>query len=181
MFEQDQEINMEYTLRSIYRYKFTPEFMEFLHEFSKIHQYDNRHDFKEAWAKWIEENDEYIHKEITRLSDIGYRGDILGKMFISARYYFRKKPLKKPDSKPRQSYTGVNKPLLESMERYIKNSNFQKPSLSFLAYCRENQEIIKEEIAAFMKKGIKEKDEIQNKIKKTYKNRYFQIYNKTNK
>ena len=33
----------------IYRFKFTEQFMEELYKFSKIHQYDDRKDFKEAW------------------------------------------------------------------------------------------------------------------------------------
>ena len=40
-------------LNPIYRYKFTEHFMEELYEFSKIHQYDARKDFKEAWKIWI--------------------------------------------------------------------------------------------------------------------------------
>ena len=44
----------------IFRFKFTEAFMEDLYKFSKIHQYDHRKDFKEAWTKWIEENDDIV-------------------------------------------------------------------------------------------------------------------------
>jgi hypothetical protein len=44
----------------IYRFKFSKEFMEELHNFSKIHQYDERKDFKEAWKIWIEDNNDII-------------------------------------------------------------------------------------------------------------------------
>ena len=47
----------------IYRYKFTEEFMSELFEFSKIHQYDERKDFKEAWKQWTEDNSELIDIE----------------------------------------------------------------------------------------------------------------------
>ena len=43
---------------SIYRYKFTDDFINILCNFAKIHQYDERNTFKEAWAFWIEENKE---------------------------------------------------------------------------------------------------------------------------
>ena len=166
----------------IYRYKFSPDFVNDLYEFSKIHQYDSRGDFKEAWTNWVQENDETVHEEMNRLTSLGYRGDILGKMFTSARYYFRKKPVLHKTSintTPRHTYTGASKTLLESMDQYIKKSHFQKPSLSLLDYCRVNQEIMKEEIGNLMKKGIVEKHEIQHKIKKTYKNRYFQKINES--
>ena len=77
----------------IYRFKFTQDFMEELHQFSKIHYLDNRKDFKEAWVKWSEEEEkkDLIEKEIKRLNDLGFHGDILDKMFKSARYYFVKR------------------------------------------------------------------------------------------
>jgi hypothetical protein len=69
----------------IYRYKFTNHFTDELYKFSKIHQYDHRKDFKEAWETWIDENSELIDSEIRRLVNLGYDGDILDKMFKSAR------------------------------------------------------------------------------------------------
>ena len=41
----------------IYRFKFTKDFMEELYTFSKINQYDERNDFKEAWQIWTEDNE----------------------------------------------------------------------------------------------------------------------------
>ena len=62
-YEEDSRENKHHSLL-IYRYQFTDEFMEILSHFSKIHQYDDRKDFKEAWTIWSEENEEEIHKEI---------------------------------------------------------------------------------------------------------------------
>ena len=42
--------------KNIYRYKFTDDFTSELFKFSKIHQYDHRKDFKEAWEIWMEDN-----------------------------------------------------------------------------------------------------------------------------
>lgn len=80
---------------SIYRFKFTEEFMKDMWIFSKIHQYDHRKDFKEAWVLWLKDNEEIVSQEIVRLQDLRYEGDILDKMFKSARYYFRKKSTEK--------------------------------------------------------------------------------------
>ena len=81
--------------RAIYRFKFTEEFMVELYNFAKIHQYDHRKDFKEAWKIWLEENAEIVEDEVRRLTNLRYDGDILEKMFKSARYYFRKKGTEK--------------------------------------------------------------------------------------
>jgi hypothetical protein len=71
---------------NIFRYKFTDDFTSEMFKFSKIHQYDHRKDFKEAWNIWVEENENIIADEVRRLENLGYEGDILDKMFKSARY-----------------------------------------------------------------------------------------------
>ena len=84
---------------NIFRYKFCEDFTKPLYQFSKIHQYDHRKDFKEAWNIWIEENEDLVNKEVRRLTELDYKGDILDKMFKSARYYFRKKSTEKKNQK----------------------------------------------------------------------------------
>ena len=84
----NQEIK---TKTSIYRFKFTPEFTQLLFEFSKLHQFDDRHTFREAWEVWLEDNNDEVCKETRYLSNLGYEGDVLDKMYKSSRYYFRKK------------------------------------------------------------------------------------------
>lgn len=166
---------------NIFRFKFTQEFMDELFKFSKIHQYDNRKDFKEAWKIWSEENDELISIEMRRLINLGYEGDILDKMFKSARYYYRKKGTEKKAPKQRRVYMGLQKELLESMDNHINdnidNDEF-KPSTGFEMYCNEYVELLKIEINRLLKNGITDSQEIKNKIKKTYKNRYFIVISK---
>jgi len=162
----------------IFRFKFTQDFMDLLFEFSKIHQYDNRKDFKEAWQTWTDENKEIIEEETERLNIMGYRGDIMDKMFKSARYYFRKKTTDKKKPKERRDYICVGKDLLESMDahiqRCIENADY-KPSIAFLNFCNdpENKLVLQKEVLHFHEMNIHNVDFIQDKIKKTYKNRYF--------
>jgi hypothetical protein len=166
---------------NIYRYKFTDDFTKELYKFSKIHQYDHRTDFKEAWSVWIEEEDEIVSEEFRRLTNLGYDGDIFDKMFKSARYYFRKKSTEKKEPKKRRVYVGVQKDLLDSMDEHIKSSIIEddyKPSDGFSSYCKENVEILKEEVNRLCGMGYKNPVEIKNKIKKTYKNRYFILVTK---
>ena len=167
----------------IYRYKFTNEFTDEMFKFAKIHQYDDRKSFKEAWVIWSEEYDILISEEVRRLNSIGYDGDILDKMFKSARYYFRKKQTQKKDSVPRKDYVCLNKQFLHIMDEHIKeNINKQndtrKPSEGFDEFCKLNIDLLKIEINTLYQNGITNTTEIKNKIKKTYKNRYFIIISK---
>lgn len=177
----DFETNNDFVV-NIYRYKFTEEFMTELFTFSKIHQYDHRKDFKEAWNIWTEENNEMISYEIRRLNNLGYDGDILDKMFKSARYYFRKKCVEKKQPVERRNYVSVQRDLLEAMDTHItssikENSNY-KPSDGFMDFCKTNMDVLKKSVEELCKQGLSDSDEVKQKIKKTYKNRYFILTNK---
>ena len=161
---------------NIFRYKFCDDFTKPLYQFSKIHQYDHRNDFKEAWNNWIKDNDELVDKEVKRLVELEYKGDIIDKMFKSARYYFRKKSTEKKEPQKRRVYVGIQTELLTAMDNHInsnkKNENY-KPSSGFDDFCKINIDLLSIEVTNLCKSGIKDSDEIKNKIKKTYKNRYF--------
>jgi hypothetical protein len=163
---------------AIFRYKFTQEFMDHLYQFSKIHQYDDRKSFKEAWLQWVIDNDELVGSEVTRLSDLGYKGDIVDKMFKSGRYYFRKKSTKKTELPPQQRkhYVCIKKEMLDEMDthiaRNIRTDNY-KPSDGFSDFCNCNMELLKTCISNLIEQGMKDSEVIREKIKKTYKNRYF--------
>ena len=166
---------------NIFRYKFSNDFTKQLYQFSKIHQYDHRKDFKEAWTIWIEENEDLINTEVKRLTELEYKGDILDKMFKSARYYFRKKSTEKKEPKKRRNYVGIQSDLLEAMDKHIisnkKNSDY-KPSSGFDEFCKQYIELLTNEVTSLFKSGITNSEEIKNKIKKTYKNRYFMTISK---
>ena len=84
----------------IFRYKLSDEIMTCISQFAKIHELDDRHTYKEAWTLWLAENEDEVEREIQRLQQLDYRGDILDKMFKAGRYYFREKlPKKSPAEK----------------------------------------------------------------------------------
>ena len=177
---RNEDVNDEINI-NIYRYKFIEEFTGELYKFSKIHQYDHRKDFKEAWNIWVEDNQGLVDEEVRRLSNLGYDGDILDKMFKSARYYFRKKSTEKKEPQKRRVYIGVEKELLEAMDKHILqnvNNKDYKPSDGFSIFCKENIEILQEEVNRLCKCGLTNHIEIKDKIKKTYKNRYFMLVTK---
>jgi len=171
---------------NIYRYKFTQNFTEDLYEFSKIHQYDSREDFKEAWQQWINDsdNEEKIQVERERLLRLDFNGDIINKMYKSARYYFRKKTTEKKEQQKRISYICISKDILDKMDLHLNqnmnNDNF-KPKHAFLDFSENNQDLLESCIEQICKDGITDLQQIKEKIKKTYKNRYFRIISKINK
>jgi hypothetical protein len=160
----------------IFRYKFTEEFMNDLYKFSKIHQYDHRKDFKEAWKLWVEENEDIINQESLRLQSFGYEGDVLDKMFKSARYYFRKKSVEKKEPKQRRQYISINRELLDAMDCHIEENTLKEnyqPKTGFLEFCEANKKLISETINGLNERNVTDNQLIEEKIKKTYKNRYF--------
>ena len=166
---------------NIFRYKFTDEFTGELFKFSKIHQYDHRKDFKEAWNIWTEDNDDIVSEEVRRLTNLHYDGDILDKMFKSARYYFRKKSTEKKEPLKRRDYIAIQRDLLDAMDDHIKSNisgDDYKPSDGFDEFCKANIDLLKEEVNILCRNGFTNSVEIKNKIKKTYKNRYFLIISK---
>ena len=168
---------------TIYRFKFTEEFMEELHDFSKIHQYDHRKDFKEAWVKWTQDNEDIISKEVERLKSLGYPNDdiIDDKMFKSARYYFRKKSAVRPEPKQRRQYIVVDHELLDKMDLHIISNIYNedyKPKTAFIMFCKEYKAVLQQTILTMGEKGVFDAKIIEDKIKKTYKNRYFMLTNK---
>ena len=156
--------------------------MKELYTFSKIHQYDDRKDFKNAWSIWSEENQELIESEKHRLISLGYEGNILDKMFKSSRYYFRNKVVEKQkESTKRRKYISVTRELLDSMDQHINNNRCNadyKPQTGFISFCNENVDVLRKSISKICEEGTKDPLIIHEKIKKTYKNRYFVIVKK---
>jgi hypothetical protein len=165
----------------IFRFKFSQSFVDEMYVFSKVHQYDSRHDFKDAWNSWTEDNAELISNEIKRLENMNYQGDIMDKMFKSARYYFRKKSTIKKDPSERGIYVNLDKELLYAMDEHINrniSANIKmKPSESVKEFQQINAEYIKEKTQYLCQEEGFDESMLENKIKKTYKNRYFMIMN----
>jgi len=159
----------------IFRYKLTEPLTHCLLEFSKTHQYDDRHTFKEAWAAWVLEQQEIISLETRRLKELNYTGDITTKMFKSSRYYLRNKRIEKQEQGKREKYNGLPKEILKEMDKQIEEGIQQggfKPADGFSLFCERNQATIEE---------AEDKEEARRKLKKTYKNRYYMFVHKEKK
>ena len=77
-----------------------------------------------------------------------------------------------------RTYVALSSILLKNMDSHIKNNitnNNYSPAWGFDDFCKNNKVVLENEI---LNLNIKyEKDYIVPKIKKTYKNRYFQYIN----
>ena len=162
-------------MSTIYRHKFSPFIIEDIVGFSNTHRFDDPQTFKEAWDEWIKSNFESISREEKRLKNNGYNGDVVLKMYKSARYYYKNKSLEKTEPKKRKKYVSLNKNLIKTFDEYIKTEGFKtKPSESFENFI--NNDKYKERLETERNRlGEKDVDdnEFYKKIKKTYKNRYF--------
>lgn len=169
-------------LKDLFRHTFTNECTDLISQFAKTHQYDERKQFKEEWNKWIQtdEIEEMINEEIAMMKENGFDGDILDKMFKSARYYYRKKPTEKKEKKERKEYVNFSKELLENMDEHINMILDKKisPAKSYEDYVYNNQSNILAEIKKL--KEIIDNDEFHNKFKKTYKNRFYILHTNNN-
>lgn len=164
----------------IYRYNFSENISHRILCFSKLYQFEERADYKEKWDLWCEENNELILQETERLTQLGYEGDILDKMYRSSRYYFRKKKLEKNIPKKREQYISLSKEFLQNIDLYIKeNLKLEiKPKDMFIQFCELYADLIQTSIKELNEKGFLDREEIEYKIKKTFKNRYFNLTHK---
>jgi hypothetical protein len=210
-------------IKKTYRFEFTSEVMDLIKHFAIVHQFDERKIYKEQWNNWYNENKEEMEREIRRMNDIGYVGDVKDKMFKAGRYYFRKKNIKNKaqveqaqqpqaqqpqaqqpqaqqpqaqqaqaqqaqaqqaqaqtkDKKKSRNYITMLEATLTAMDEHIKTALAKeadfKPSAGYSQFCENNVLILRTEIQRMVVDNIMDKKDIAEKIKKTYKNRYFML------
>jgi len=178
-------IQKDEVMLKTFRFTFGKEFTDELSRFSKIHQYDNRVTFKEAWAIWIKDDDIscLINNEVKRLTNEGFQGDIMDKMYKSGRYYYRKKSEEEKTPHERKEYVGFNKNILADMDKDIQNQLDAKsvidisPSEAFDHYCANHKMAIVDELKrenpdvnSWKREDV---ENMTNRFKKAYKNRFY--------
>jgi hypothetical protein len=213
--------------KKTFRFEFTADIMDLIKRFAIVHQYDERKMYKEQWNNWYNENKEEMEREIERMNEIGYVGDVQDKMFKAGRYYFRKKNIKNKEKtenkevqtqyvkhaevkhadvkhadvkhadvkhadvrphvvnasvvkeKPQRNYITMLEETLAAMDEHIKTSLANdadfKPSDGYSKFCENNVFVLRTEIQRMVGENIMDKKDIPEKIKKTYKNRYYML------
>jgi len=136
----------------IFRYNLDTEFTGKLVSFAKINQHVERREYKEKWEEWIQDNKEIVDVETRRLETLGYKGDVIQKMYKSARYYFRTKE-SSGEPKQRREYISPDKEMLAKIDIFLE------------------KEMLDPE---FTPRKSFEKFSLENDVpKKTFKNRYY--------
>ncbi len=169
------EVIISFRMSTVYRHKFSELIIQEIVAFTNTHRYDDPETFKECWDEWVKDNQEIISREENRLKSNGYIGDVLLKMYKSARYYYKNKSLEKNEPKKRKKYISLDKNLIKIIDTFIKDEGFKsKPSQSYDNFI--NNDKYKERLEIEKNRLLKERvdeEEFYKKIKKTYKNRYF--------
>jgi hypothetical protein len=176
--------------KPIFRFNLSCTMVDALLDFSKMHQFDDRHAYADAWNEWKYAPDisKILADEIERLQNLDYKGSaesIEKKIFKSGRYYFRNKSFVNAPPKLRGKYISVSKELIYAMDEHImrgsKNNNndgkIPSPADLFNEFCKRYVDILKTEIDRLVELELFSEDPVLiiSKIKKTFKNRAFQI------
>ena len=141
-----------------FRHKMTDDVMEELCRFAKLHKYESREEFKESFAAWVVDSEEMIQQETDRLRANKYRGNVLSKMFKSAKYYFCNKSLIRQPPVARKLYDGSDGELLRLMNSHVLTVYNLPPKIGFSQFCELYSKPVEDV-----------------KLKKMYKNRHFRI------
>ena len=160
----------------LYRFKFSDEIVNELTYFSNMHKFESRADYKESWQNWLSEKRELIERETDRLTELGYEGNVIDKMYKSARYYFGKKSNTKTEPKKRRIYLTIPKNILNLMDAHIKSemeNRDYKPSKGFKDFMETHYYDIKQTQDDLHEKKELSQEDITYKFKKTYNNRYY--------
>lgn len=182
----------------LHRFDFSEDLANELAYFAKVHHYDDRHTFKEAWTSWLKtpDIDHLLTSELSRLKDNGFEGDAMDKMYKSARYYYRNKSKKDVTDddmiKKKQKdnkYMGFNSSMLQIIDDDILHqlrlctsnaattSSSRVPLISqaqaYKQFCETHQREILNEFISLKHKHGELSQNIADKLKKTYKNRFY--------
>jgi hypothetical protein len=193
----EQQEEEEETAHTILRFNFSETIMTRIAYFAKLHQFEDRQTYKTNWTRWYEENHICLDAEIQRLEANGYEGDGKEKMYKAGRYYFRKKAEykkaeykkvedkkaedkdKKKAKEPSKNYTMMDKAILAVMDTHIRtsrqNNKAYTPAKGYTEFCERFAPLLVVETARLKLVEQIDEEHISNKIKKTYKNRYFII------
>jgi len=167
-------------MTTTYRFKFSKPTQDALVSFSDTHRLDDIPTFRRAWKNWVDAHSELIEREKNDLEKRGYTKSTIEKMYRSVRYYFKSKSTSKKEPKKRAVYRPLNRALLEDMTRHVREvamSEKYKPAHAynnFYANDRYNNNLKQEKERIQTEWGLTEL-EVEEKVKKTYKNRFYLV------
>ena len=92
--KEEKQAEAEAVVRTVFRHEFSDVCFSLLKEFAHTNAQLPRKAYKQAWEQFTDANAEFIAQETARLADAGYTGDVVIKMFKTAKYYLTKREKK---------------------------------------------------------------------------------------
>ena len=186
----------------IQRFKYSDMMTTLLVGFAEIHRHDSRKDFRSFWDEFIKSNLNAFEREVTLLEERGFKSDPYNAMYKSARFYYRKfydgsgkkKNCKKIKNNPYSKFpTELIKLIDTAIEKYISinlkqvsTSNYIcdiTPASCYSEFCGDYEDDLYIHIHEYIRQRQSMGDNISsslisNKLKKTFKNRFYKIQDK---
>ena len=158
-------------MATVYRFKVGGDVSDILQRFALIHMNDEIDDYQDAWDQFLEDNSELLQRERELHENKGFNGDFNHKIYISTRYYHRKKlagenqgiqeiqPDEHNEEGQKRAYNKVQGDVLKTIDEFLaEGAGALKPSVAWEQFCTEHGD----ELCA----------------KKTFKNRIYQYKQK---
>ena len=112
-------------VQQTYRFKFSNDFKKIINNFAQMNkEIQDKEEWDYNFDQWAKENEQIILEEQRRLDNNGYVGDISckqGKIYKSARYYFKNKSSEKKQPKKRRVYVALDRDLLDAIDKDISS------------------------------------------------------------
>ena len=185
-----QQQVMEISTVTKFRFVYSPEIETILREFAKEHEGEERKQFKQSWGVFMEENKSLLDNESKRIKQEGYNKDVYAKMFHTIKYYYVKKSKKqkkqqqeqhnqqekeeKEEIKVHESHSPKQRSYNKLGKQWIQTiTSFIKDDLESYKHTKE----MKPEYSynRFLEKHATEDEELQLRVKKSYKTQYYKI------
>jgi hypothetical protein len=186
----------------IQRFKYSDVMVGLLDNFARIHRYDDRIDFRKFWDVFVETNRKTFEYEVKLLYSRGFKSDPHFAMYKSTRFYYRKRYIEnnaeniKKNTK-KHSYSKFPSKLIELIdsviEKYISTNIKQvtereyictiTPASCYINFCDDYEFDLSIHIGDYVRQTLAVGGDISsilisNKLKKTFKNRFYKIQEK---
>lgn len=175
------------------KYNFSPLFSEKLYDFSEKNCTEHFKVFNTRFEEWLFENASMVDEEVSRIRLEGYKGtidEIIKKIKISARFYYRKKSKKHAkdlnNEVTEKPYIGLSSAFIMVMDEFITRELLKGCRLKkqmFIQFTFSHVTEIERELAV-LKERYDENEyvfhpiDIAKKFKKSFDNRLYIYYQK---
>ena len=186
----------------IQRFKYSDTMSALLDNFAEIHRHDSRKDFRTFWDEFVKKNSNTFEQEVVLLESRGFKSDPYNAMYKSTRFYYRKfydgsgnkKNIKKTKNQPYSKFPAELIQLIDTVIEKLISVNIKQvtereficnitPASCYINFCDDYETDLYIHIGDYVRQtqstgGNISSSIISNKLKKTFKNRFYKIQEK---